>query len=326
MADFLTHDLFGDMVRKEAPVEVRELAGQYPEAYRWGLQGPDILFFRSLWKEGGPFHHAAGRMHGENTDGLFSAMTEHIRRQEGEKQKVLLSYFYGFLCHYALDSTAHPLVYFHEYRLCDAGEPGLSRADGSEVHSLIESELDELTLFTRRGQTVATFDPSAEILKASDFVLHVVSKLYAYLALTVYGEIVPERLFTIAMKDFRAAQRFFHSPSGRKRALVGRLEQLARPFSFYRSMSHRPVELAESAFDNRARDVWENPFTGETRTASFQDLYDEALEKAQASIASFDRDGFDLEAARAITNDLDFSGRPVVAVLVAVEDDAPARA
>ena len=64
MADFLTHDLFGDMVRKEAPVEVRELAGQYPEAYRWGLQGPDILFFRSLWKEGGPFHHAAGRMHG----------------------------------------------------------------------------------------------------------------------------------------------------------------------------------------------------------------------------------------------------------------------
>lgn len=325
MPSLITHDFFGRDVYDRLFGTIGGSRDE-AEAFLLGNQGPDPLFYAVLSPRLRAHRRLGSTMHSKKPTELVKALKDALSILNGAELPIGRAYALGFLCHYALDSTAHPLVYFHEYRLCDAGEPGLSRADGSEVHSLIESELDELTLFTRRGQTVATFDPSAEILKASDFVLHVVSKLYVYLALTVYGEIVPERLFTIAVKDFRAAQRFFHSPSGRKRALVGRLEQLARPFSFYRSMSHRPVELVESAFDNRARDVWENPFTGETRTASFQDLYDEALEKAQASIASFDRDGFNLEAARAITHDLDFSGRPVVAVLVAVEDDAPARA
>ena len=118
------------------------------------------------------------------------------------------------------------------------------------------------------------------------------------------------------------AQRVFYSPSGCKRALFGRVEELLRPFSFYKSMSHRPVALTESQFDNRAREAWENPFTGDMSTASFWDLFDEALGKAQDNLFAFDEDGFDLAAARAITNERDFSGEPVVALVVSVEDGA----
>lgn len=118
------------------------------------------------------------------------------------------------------------------------------------------------------------------------------------------------------------AQRVFYSPSGRKRALFGRVEELLRPFSFYKSMSHRPVALTESQFDNRARETWENPFTGDMSTASFWDLFGEALGKAQDNLFAFDEDGFDLAAARAITNERDFSGEPVVALVVSVEDGA----
>lgn len=63
------------------------------------------------------------------------------------------AYALGFLGHYVLDSTMHPLVYFHEFQLCDAGEPGLSRADGNEVHAVIESEYDEMVLTVKRGET-----------------------------------------------------------------------------------------------------------------------------------------------------------------------------
>ena len=38
----------------------------------------------------------------------------------------------------------------------------------------------------------------------------------------------------------------------------------------------------------------------------------------------FDQAGFDVEAARGITGDVDFSGEPVVALLVSVEDGVPA--
>ena len=115
------------------------------------------------------------------------------------------------------------------------------------------------------------------------------------------------------------AQRLFYSARRQASAPLGRVEELLRPFSFYKSMSHRPVALyRESIFDNRAREAWENPFTGDMSTASFWDLFDEALEKAEENIDASDRDGFDLAAARAITNERDFSGEPAVATLVSV--------
>ena len=190
------------------------------------------------------------------------------------------------------------------------------------MHAVIESELDELVLFEKRGETVATFQPWREILQASDFVLGVVSKMFSYVALTVYGRIVPRDLFARSVRGFRRVQRLFYSKTGAKRAALGRLEQLVRPYSFYQSMSHRPVALTESAYDNRAHEAWENPYTGEASTASFWDLYGQALERAEENIAAFERDGFDLEAARSLTGELDFSGRPVVATLVSVEDGA----
>ena len=181
------------------------------------------------------------------------------------------------------------------------------------MHAVIESELDELV-----------FQPWREILQASDFALGAVSKMYSYAALTVYGRIVPRDLFARSVRNFRRVQRLFYSKTGAKRALLGRIEGLVRPYSFYQSMSHRPVALTESIYDNRAHEAWENPYTGEVSTASFWDLYGRALEKAEENIDAFDRDDFDLGAARALTGELDFSGRPVVATLVSVEDGGTA--
>ncbi|WP_080799838.1 zinc dependent phospholipase C family protein [Arabiibacter massiliensis] len=325
MPAIITHDFFGRDVYDRLFTLIGGSRDE-ADAFLLGNQGPDPLFYMVLSPQLRAHHRLGSIMHNKKPSELLAAFKSSLDILGSAEREVGRAYALGFLCHYTLDSTMHPFVFFHEYRLTDAGEPGLSRADGSEVHGVIESELDELVLFAKRGQTVATFNPSAEILNASDFALSVISKMYAYVALTVYGEIIPATMFATAVKDFRVAQRLFYSPSGRKRALIGRIEELARPFSFYKSMSHRPVELAESDFDNRAHEPWENPFTGEERTVGFWDLFDEALEKAQANIAAFDRDGFDLEAARALTHELDFSGEPVVAVLVAVEDDAPANA
>ena len=292
------------------------------EAFLLGNQGPDPLFYTVLSPQLREHNRLGSTMHNKKPSELLAAFKNSLGILGSAELEVGRAYALGFLCHYTLDSTMHPFVFFHEYRLCDAGEPGLSRADGSEVHGIIESELDELVLFERRNETVATFNPSTEILNASDFVLHVISKMYAYVALTVYGEIIPATMFETAVKDFRMAQRLFYSPSGRKRAIIGRVEELLRPFSFYKSMSHRPVALTESPFDNRAHEAWENPFTGEVRTVGFWDLFDEALGKAQDNVFAFDEDGFNLEAARAITHELDFSGEPVVALVVSVEDGA----
>lgn len=322
MPALITHDFFGQDVYDRL---FRDIGGTRDEAQAFllGNQGPDPLFYAVVDPRLREHNRLGNIMHSEKPSELIKAFKDSLGILGEDELPVGRAYALGFLCHYTLDSTMHPLVFFHEYRLCDAGEPGLSRADGHEVHAVIESELDELVLFAKRGETVATFQPWREILQASDFALDVISKMYSYVALTVYGRIVPPSMFAQSVRSFRRVQRLFYSKTGAKRAAIGRVEQLVRPFSFYQSMSHRPVELTESAYDNRAHEAWENPYTGEASTAGFWDLFDGALEKALANIAAFDRDDFDLEDARELTGELDFSGRPVVATLVSVEDGAP---
>ena len=196
MADFLTHDLFGRMVEREAPDAVREAAENCPEAFRWGLQGPDILFFRQLWKDGGPFHYLGNRMHSQETDRLFAAMADHIRRQSGEKKKPLLAYFYGFFCHYALDSEIHPYVYALQ-RKGMAQRPDLS---GGTLHCRIETDID-IALYDRwEGRQISEYHPyEGHHLPTGQ--KWIIGELYETVLLEVYGEVLPAEETAHAFAD-----------------------------------------------------------------------------------------------------------------------------
>lgn len=319
MPAIIAHDTFGrEVYDRHYPL----IGGSRDEAdaFLLGNQGPDPLFFAVL--SPGLYAHSrlGSTMHSHKPAELLAACKQSLTILDHDERAVGRAYMLGFLCHYIMDSSLHPFVYFHEYSLCDAGEPGLSRADGHEVHGIIESELDELVLFFKRNTTVATFNPATNILKAREHVLSIISKMYAFVALTVYGQFVPANLFARSVRNYRLAQAAFYSPTGAKRTLVGRMERLARPHSFFQAMSHRPVELTESMFDNRDHRAWKNPFTGATHTESFWDLYDTARAQACTTIPVFDQPGFTVETACEITRDLDFSGRPTTAVVLAVED------
>lgn len=319
MPALITHDAFGMDVYEKRCGWIGGSRDE-AEAFLLGNQGPDPLFY----SVGDPrllrVHKLGGVMHHEQPAEVLVAFKRAVAALPDEQKAVGRAYALGFLCHYALDSTVHPLVYAQQFAICDAGEPGLTRESASDVHAAIESELDELVLTIKRGCTVAAFNPARCILRASDGVLDVISALYVQVAQQVYGLAIPKATFRSSVKLFRAVQdKLFYSPTGRKRAFIDRLERLVRPHSFLAAMSHRDHELTKSVFDNDERLPWVNPYTEEVSTESFWDLYDRARAKALDAMLSFDAPSFDLEAARGITNDLDFSGEPVVARIIAVE-------
>lgn len=325
MPAIITHDSFGQDVYRDPHTVIGESRDEY-EAFLLGNQGPDPLFFAVLDPRLRAHIRFGSTMHAEKPTELIAALAGALSVLDEDERAVGRAYALGFLGHYLLDSTVHPFVFAQEHAICDAGIDGLSRDDGSEVHGVIEGELDELVLFTKRGETVATYNPATEILKASPAVLATVSKMYGYLALTVYGVFAPVNLFSSSVHCYRFAQQAFYSPTGAKRAIVGHLERLARRHSFFQAMSHRPVALTESAFDNHAREPWQNPFTEEVRTESFWDLYEHARARAKEAIVRFGREGFGPEEAHAVTDDLNFSGEPTCARLISVESAQPRHA
>jgi hypothetical protein len=309
MPAIMTHDFFGRDILTDRP----ELCGgtrTERDAFLLGNQGPDPLFYLVIDPRMHRMHRFGSLMHNERPTALLQALAASLSVLDEAEKPIGTAYAHGFLCHYLLDSHMHPLVFSWEYRLCDAGVTGLTRENGSEVHGFIERELDEMVLFARTGLSIAEYAPTAHILQADDKTLDTIEKIYAFMALTVYGQVIRTDLFRTAVHDFRRVQHMFYSPTGTKRSILAGVEERVRPYSLLRSMAHRPVKLESSWFENRGRQPWENPFTGRTAAVSFWDIYEQAHSAAVAAIASFDAPGFDGTRARKITGDLNFSGEP----------------
>lgn len=318
MPAIITHDSFGQDVYKELYSFIGGSRDEY-EAFLLGNQGSDPLFYSVLVPRLQKFIDLGSRMHREHPNETLLAFKQSLSILDDREHSIGRAYLGGFLCHYLLDSNMHPLVYFNEYSLCDAGVDGFDRTHGSEVHATIESELDELVLFTKRGVTIAQFNPATQILKGSDFVLETISKMYSFVAMLVFGVFLPEGTFKSALKSFRRTEGIFCSPTGIKREVLGRVEELFRTFSFVRSMSPRPLEITENFFDNHEHATWENPFTGESCSKGFWDIFEETQVEAHRALRLIDEETFDLEAARSITHDLDFSGNYTIATLTVEE-------
>lgn len=312
MPAIMTHDFFGKDVYA-AHAELIGTSQSERDAFLLGNQGPDPLFYLVLTLRMRPFFSLGSTMHHLNPSKLLSALKESLDVLEEDELPTGRAYAAGFLCHYTLDSSMHPLVYQQQFALCDAGVEGLTRSDGNEVHAEIEREFDEMVLFTKTGRTISSYKPYQETLHADDKTLAVIGKMYAFFCMKALREFVPVDMFPTAVKNFRTTQKFFYSPRNAKHALAHTVEvrMLRRNFSFYKSMAHRDNATLTSDFDNRTHQEWENPFTHERRTDGFWDIFDEAKNLAVRNIEMFLEDDFDLAAARRITGGRDFSGEPV---------------
>lgn len=314
MPALVTHDQFGRDILNQLPQIISGDTDER-EAFLLGNQGPDPLFYVKATTKRGPEKHLAHLMHAEHPSALIQAFHEGLEIFEEDERGVARAYALGFLCHYTLDRTAHPLIYRNQFDLCDAGVEGLTRKDGSTVHGAIESEIDEMVLWTKQGRTIAQYHLPSEVLRGSERMLHIVDKLYTFVALRVYGMLISPGSFSASVKAFRFVQAMIYSPSGISRALIGAVEERFRRYSLMRALSMRPIERTDTPFANEEHRAWEQPFTHEIKHESFWDLYMFALEDAKQNIVAFVKSSFNAEDAAKLTHGMNFEGEPAEASL-----------
>ena len=319
MPAVITHDLFA----KDLYNELFESIGgsrDEAEAFLLGNQGPDPLFFIGADPRYWQVRTLGSQLHRQRPAELIVALKESVRELPAAERSVGRAYALGLVGHYTLDSTLHPFVNAQVRAICGAGVEGLTDEDTSEVHAAIETELDELALTAKRGETVATYNPATATLKGTESMLDTVSRLYTLAVRRACDLVIPSGMFKSAVHANRAANAALCSPSGVKRTLLGAAERLVRSHSMAQALSHRAQERHTSAFANEDHAPWIHPSLGTMSTASFWDLYEQARRSALDAIATVDDDGFTMEDAEALTGGLNFYGEPVVAVIMAVED------
>lgn len=113
-------------------------------------EGPDPLYFYYLYI---PFYKDIIRktyprkIHDTKTKEFFITFIKEIKDKNFENNKTIVSFIYGFICHYALDSIIHPFIIYKtgEYRKND-----VKTYKYRSLHLDMELYLDSYMIFQRK--------------------------------------------------------------------------------------------------------------------------------------------------------------------------------
>ncbi|MFT9077761.1 zinc dependent phospholipase C family protein [Ethanoligenens sp.] len=302
MPAIITHYLFSEMV---VPPLIHDM--QCANVYVWGSQGPDFLFFSP------PVHmhwrllsRIGSLMHEQDMEKNFAFMADCCKKAKGKEKNILLSYFYGFLSHYILDSTFHPYV----YGLQRYFKTVLPKASNNYLHRQIETTLDVLFLKRFRNMTIQDFSVISHFQRIPE--LNLVCEMYQSLFESRFKQAFPIRAISHAFLSMKLVYSFFYSPRGFKRRAVTfakRLTQESHPAIF--ALIH-PVEPGkEIDYANEKRALHEPGNEALEHTA--YELFDIARKKFNTVfplVEQFCREGGGDFSA--VTHGINFEGNPTV--------------
>lgn len=281
MPAFVTHELFGTQVFSALEKPIQELLEMNPAPYFWGLQGPDLLFFRDVILGRSVLPKCGNIMHREKTAELFTALSVYLNLHRGTPEyETLAAYIIGFVGHYCLDREAHPYVYFKQMQK----ERVLNEDDARGVHNRIESDIDTAFYELKKGRSIRQYRP-ANRLYGSDWEHEVISQLYVTILWEVYGIRVKDSEIKKCFADTSFVMRFLLDRKGYLLRTMGAMESLVNKPNLF-SPHIRRKQVKEDIL-NLSGEAWfhiQTPNKPDTR--SFLQIFYMAAFKAVDMIES----------------------------------------
>ncbi|MEE3486781.1 MAG: zinc dependent phospholipase C family protein [Bulleidia sp.] len=256
-----THVEFARDVYYALPCEVR-LSIHSMNLYFLGSQGPDFLFYHRFSALPGTLKPVGNQMHDEKQQEVIAFLHEYCERNPS-----LHDYYLGFLTHYCLDSTCHPLINAEAHRRHE--ETGTHEG---AAHVRVEAELD-VQVLKDHGRNADSYDVYKD-LKVSDQEKKELGWMYHLLFLEVFRKEIDEKLIEGAVKDTPLMLRLL-APSKGKYRFAYNMENLM----------HQPHGVSGLMLvDTQDPSIMED----------FRRLYQEALQKSLRVMQKYDPQEFTL--------------------------------
>ena len=184
MPALITHHLFGEESIDRLPQGVIT-SDEERIAFILGNQGPDPFFFHILTPRVSDCTLLAQVMHRSRMSRQFACLRDGVSHLLPRDASLGRAFALGLLSHYVLDRNAHPFVYEQQFGIVESDSE--LENSSSQVHAVIESDLDVLMLQLKRdGATVDDYPPAGEIV-TTDRINRVAGVLMSYVAGRVYG-------------------------------------------------------------------------------------------------------------------------------------------
>ncbi len=242
-----------------------------------GSQGPDMLFYSRASVLPGTLRPYGSRLHREYVRESICYLHDYV-----QKTPELLSYYDGYLCHYALDSTCHPII--NAYARKGASE--LHRGE-TEIHFTIESELD-VYLLRQKGRSPETFNVH-ECVAVDSHDRQLIGTYYHDMFADVLHKDISAGRFAGCAASMATLSRALKPDSAMKYQSVFTLEKTFHAQHLVSALMLTGKGGRDPEVLNEQHQPYPNPCVeGGIDRHSFMELYEQALELARQLITDFD--------------------------------------
>lgn len=254
MPEAVQHASFGQEVFCSLSPEIQALI--VPEPYHFALFGPDVWFMYQPWRR----REGRGRrMHTTRTGAFLNALVRQTR--DSSCRAEMFSYLAGFLCHYALDSIAHPYIVY-----VTALEHPFPRSHMSLEHALDIIRMREDGVW---GESHPVTDHYFPRLRLPACMKEDLNRVFA----DVYGWADCWEELNASVRLYRSCYRLLENPWG----AAARLARLTRA-RVLQSLAYSESTFLSLDAENTEHRVWQHPFDP---SRSFSDSFPDLREKAR---------------------------------------------
>lgn len=279
MPNLVTHALFCEDVMKSLNEPLLDRCKMFVIT---GSQGPDFLFFYHTTPAKlllpNKVRQFGNKFHEENVNAFYASAINSIRHEKKHPiQQEMIAYLCGHLCHWAMDSTFHPYIYYR------TGNYSLS-SDCAFNHHRFESLLDAAMLKFKKDTTITDYDPGVECLSTSLPVARAICRIYIPAIEQIYDTKLEPKTIVEALEDWKTMQKIFRDPKNYKK---GFLQPIEKSLGLLHALSGFSIpNVCEDNVDicNLLHKPWKNPATLEQSDESLFDLYEVARKKAVKAI------------------------------------------
>lgn len=278
MAGFAAHAIFGEELlgeaRKVMPVSV---IGRHKGVFWVGCQGPDLFLYNIPMLLSCQEKNLGMRMHHEGSSRYFANLLQAVWEAESaEAMEIGISYLYGALAHYTLDSMLHPYVYA---RIGYDPDSVYSKRATSSLHHRLESAIDAKMIAVKKNILPSEFSASdyqqmtkKEKLMLAEFLEKAVSRCYRI-------HLKKENVFA-ALRMMRVITNGFYAPSDRQREKLKSLELSLTEDGVFSNFMVTDRLITKRKVMNTQNCVWHNPWDWKSASsASVWEICDNAVEK-----------------------------------------------
>jgi hypothetical protein len=283
MADIYLHSKLSEQVIKDLSRPLNQ------DIVFVGAQGPDPMYYNVSKKDGLESRYYADRMHDTNTRLLFKNMVPYVKSHLTEET---YSFLIGFICHYALDVSVHPYVYYN-VGVYKKDDPATHQYRG--LHLKFERSMDavmiqkDFTIPSRKFRLTRKYFPKTVL--SPD-----VCKMMEHTLKNTYGKDNGGKLYCVGVKKMQKNVRnLITDQFGIKKLLLKFVDLFGSGDMFLQDLSFFNHVEKGIDFLNEEKNTWYHPITNTPSNDSVEEMFEKAKVFAHSLITQVDAYLYDIK-------------------------------